>query len=284
MKDYLFDYVKPEFEDRPEKEEPDPALAGDISEGYRKSKKNLFLFNGFIVVWAMAIFTLRTPEYTLFGLRFDFQISAIPFLLFVGQFFFIYRTIIEFCLNLRSVRRRKIVQVDFVISFYLTLISTLALSAGFLNTSIISVFKFYGVFLGAIILSWVFIIPLMFLLMYIRLKVRIKKALNSVANAAIEAMAWSIGFSSLLSIIVVIALSIILFNYPNVSKYIWNQQVDMVQYVFSIFLFVAVLSIYFIRHGIFSFVFSPESDYFTSYSEDGSKIIHLRGTPKHPIL
>ena len=172
----------------------------EISDAYRKARRNTAIFCGISLAWSAAQFDLTSLNIGAAG-KVDLSNASIPTILSCVIIYTTVRCTIEFMMQSNEVRRWKLAQIDYRITLNLVRVSLLTIAAATASRSLETVVGVVVAALAFMFSYFVLVMALMLLLMPLRMYIRSRQGRISAASSAMEATAWSmfiVGVSYLL--------------------------------------------------------------------------------------
>ncbi len=254
----------------------------EISDAYRKARRNTSIFCGISLAWSAAQFDLTSLNIGAAG-KVDLSRASIPTILACVVIYTIVRCTIEFMMQSNEVRRWNLAQIDYKITLNLVRVSLLTISAATASRSLETVVGVVVAALAFIFSYFVLVLILMLILMPLRMYIRSRQGRISAASSAMEATTWSmliVGVSYLLLFITLGISGIKKIPYIELLPSIPNQISTI---IFATTAILITLSYFFeglILKKVFAFVpVMIERSYF---DENGRKIFSVEPNPEHP--
>lgn len=254
----------------------------EISDAYRKARRNTSIFCGISLAWSAAQFDLTALNISAAG-KVDLSGASIPTILACVIIYTIVRCTIEFMMQPNEVRRWSLAKIDYRITLNLVRVSLLTIAAATASRSLETVVGVVVAALAFIFSYFVLVMALMFILMPLRMYIRSRQGRISAASSAMEATAWSmfiVGVSYLLLFITLGFSAVKKIPYFELLPPIPNQISTI---IFATTAIIIIVSFFFegvILKKVFAFVpVMIERSYF---DENGKKIFSIEPNPAHP--
>lgn len=257
-------------------------LVLEISEGYRRSRRNTAIFCGISLAWAAAQFELKSLKIGAAGVV-DISGASIPILLAFIIVYMLLRMTTEYMMQSKEVRRWELAQFDYKITLNLIRISFLALAVTVFSRSIESVVTAIILavllILGYLILVWL----LMYIMMPLRMWVRLRQGKISAASSAIEATDLSMLVAAILFLGTFLYLGKTSFEF---IPFISNSDTPLDTNSIIIFVTVSCLVIlsWFFENPVLLKIFAFEPEYLVKETplENGRIGVSFKKNPNHP--
>lgn len=188
----------------------------EISEAYRKSRRNTSVFAGLTLAWASAQFEFSSIKLGSFG---DFTLTqfSIPFVLTIIILYSLFRCTIEYMMQPLEIRRWELAKLDYNVTLTIAVTSIFLLSASGMSRSLSTVLATLG-FIIILIVSFL-IITFILVMIFMPINMTFQKLTPkrrvrvSAARGAIESTAYASLLSGLLLIIAIIKVGIEVFSH-----------------------------------------------------------------------
>jgi hypothetical protein len=254
----------------------------EISDAYRKARRNTSIFCGISIAWSAAQFDLSSLNIGGAG-KVDLSGASIPTILASVIIYTIVSCTIEFMMQPNEVRRWSLAQIDYKITLNLVRVSLLTIAAASASRSLETVIGVVVAALAFIFSYFVLVMALMLILMPLRMYIRSRQGRISAASSAMEATAWSMFIVGVSYLLLFITLGFSAFNkmpYFELLPKIPNQISTIVFATTSIIITVSYFFEGVILKKVFAFVpVMIERSYF---DETGKKIFSIEPNPAHP--
>lgn len=272
----LFSYEPSQgFEEVPKEEPPDSNAGLCISDAASAARRNLMATCGLGIAWSTAQFTLADPKVEVVGLPLDLSNASYPIVLAVLICYFTARWLLEFSMMSRDVRRWRLAQIDFHVTWTIARVCMLAVAAGALDRSLWTVVR-VGLSLGLVALASVVLsVVLMFVLMPIRMWARARADKISAASAAFEALNWATYFSIWLTGVGILALGVASYAYPSLRHVIWSTPPSPIALSVLVLTLLLVFLSHWTMRPVIKRIFSTKPSYYTTRLPDGNLQIHF---------
>lgn len=186
----------------------------EITDAYRKARRNSSLFCGISIAWSAAQFDLKSLNIGAAG-KVDISAGSIPAILACAVIYTMVRCTLEFVMQPNETRRWNLAQIDYIITLNLVRISLLTVAAATAySRSIETVVGVTVVALAFIFSYFVLVGVLICIIMPIRMYSRSRQGRLSVASSAIESVSWSIFIVAILYLLSFIAL-----GFPTIRQF-----------------------------------------------------------------
>ena len=254
----------------------------EISDAYRKARRNTTIFCGISLAWAAAQFELNSLTIGAAG-KVDISNASVPTILACLILFSIGRCTIEFMMQTNETRRWNLAQIDYNVTLNLLRLSLLALAASSVSRSfetvagiaLVTLALFFSYFLLVFVATMIF--------MPIRMFIRSLSGRVSAASSAIESVVWSMFIVALLYIFLFAS-----FGFEFIQKIpLLNKlppippQISSV--IFTITAILILLSFFFEKRFLNKvFAFVPKMIERSYINEDGKKVFSIEPNPDHP--
>lgn len=282
---YFYSYVPTDnFPEVPEEEPSDPNEGRDLSASYRSSRRNLVVLSAVGLAWATAQFSVSNFQIKMLGTSLNLSNISVPVLLGVALLYLIVRWTMEFSMMERHIRRWPLAQLDFRIVFNISRFSLLAVTAGSMSRSLITVLGLIATLGALAVASVVLSILLMFVTMPIRMWARRRANVDSAANAASEALFWAGLFAVCLTVLSVISFGICIYHYPSLSGVFWSEPPSPVSLSVFIFTLVTVFLSHWLMNPVLTRIFAIRPGYRTKLDDDGNRVITFVDEQKEPLI
>jgi len=255
----------------------------EISDAYRKARRNTAIFCGISLAWSAAQFDLTSLNIGAAG-KVDLSNASIPTILSCVIIYTTVRCTIEFMMQSNEVRRWKLAQIDYRITLNLVRVSLLTIAAATASRSLETVVGVVVAALAFMFSYFVLVMALMLLLMPLRMYIRSRQGrIISVASSAMEATAWSmfiVGVSYLLLFITL--------GFSAVKKIPYFELLPSIPNQISTIIFATtaiIIAISYFFEGVMLkkvFAFVPVMIERSYFDENGKKIFSIEPNPAHP--
>ena len=257
-------------------------VALEITDAYRKARRNTSIFCGISLAWSAAQFDLKTLTIGTAG-KVDISNASIPIIIACLIIFAMSRCTIEFMMQPKEVRRWELAQIDYKITLNLLRLSLLTIAASSASRSLETV---VGVTLAAItFLLGYFVLVFIgtMILMPIRMFIRSLQGRISAASSASEAIAWSIFIVAFIYVFLFLSLGLSVFEkIPILNK------LPPIPHQVSTIIFAAmaiIIIVSFLYESVFLnlvFAFEPVMIERCYFDDNGKKIFSIEANPAHP--
>jgi len=254
----------------------------EITDAYRKARRNTAIFCGIGLAWSAAQFDLKSLDTSTVGIV-NISGASIPAIIACLIIYTIVQCTIEFMMQPDEIRRWRLAQVDYKITLNLVRVSLLALAASTVSRSIGTV---VGVALGSLAIIIVYgalAVLLTFIIMPIRVRIRSHKGRVSAASAAIESASWSIFIVSTIYVLFLIIVGLSpLMQLPIINLFPTGKNQASALF-FNITAFLIAVSIFIeVIANKKLYAFEPRTIVEESKFPDGTIGVTFRDNPKHP--
>ena len=222
-----------------------------VSSAYRTSRRILQAISIFSILWSIAQLEFKSISFDAIAFV-DLNIFSIPISLFFVTIFFSYHSVFDYLQQPILIRRSKHARVDFQITFYLMLISVLALSISIESRSVLSLLALLSLSIPFLFATTVIGIAVGFAYLFIRLKLFPRKG-KGIAAYVMSIFSMSKFIMKCVFVIILIIIGLLysftsIFNDLNFKPSILGVWSTIVGFSF-------VMATYTIRHGLFQRIF-----------------------------
>jgi len=253
----------------------------ETSEGFRKARGKLAIVSAVSIAWGAA--QIEIGAFTLAGITSNVTSSNTVFFgLLALLLYFGSRTSLEFAMQEVDVRRWRLAQLDFHLSFILFRVSLLILSVSIVNRDQSVAFKaISGVLIFFLIFLVVFVaIYFIFSLVYVTFRTAVLN--GSAATSVFMSMGYSMAISFMIMIIIIID-QVYSFGYFSFIPRFLPLNGSLVHTIFlSVVLITLFLSFFradILLHPLFAYVPKRIGEH---YTEDGRQFYKEDWNPEHP--
>lgn len=258
----------------------------EISDAYRKSRRNISIVCGISLAWAAAQFELKSLIIGAAGVV-DISGASISILLVFTISYMLLRLTIEFVMQTKEVRRWKLAQFDYRITLNLVRISFLALAVTTFTRSIeavvTTIIAAVFIILSYFIVVFILVAPIHYLLMPLIMRIRWRQGRRSGASIAIEAADWSILIGVIFYVGLLLYFGKATFEYlPFIGDLV--SLADMNSIIVFVVVFSIVIFSWFFENTLLKkiFVFEPKYNFEMTPLEDGKIGVSWPENPNHP--
>ena len=282
---YLFSYVPPEpLPEMPKDEPPDPNENRVLPEAVRVARRSLLIVCGLCLAWASAQFVIIDSKIVVAGVSMEFKGASIPIVLAVVLLYLTVRWGIEFAMMPRHVRRWPLARFDFNMVFLIARFSLLALAAGVLDQSLLTVALVIALVGLLVIVSGLLTGLLMFVTMPIRMRARSLAGRPSAANAAYEALVWAILFAIVITASAIVVMGVASYRYAPLRDAMWHSPPHPVALSVFILTLITVSLIGIMLIPVINRIFAEPPGYYTERDSSGGLRFCFTENKKEPLV
>jgi len=254
----------------------------EISDAYRKTRRNTSIFCGISLAWSAAQFEVTSLNIGAAG-KVDLSVASIPTIFACAILYTIVRCTIEYMMQSNEVRRWSLAQLDYKITLNIVRASLLALSVATASRSLETV---VGVVVAAIVLIFLYfllVLAFMFIFMPMMMYIRFRQGRISAASSANEATAYS-----MITVGVLYLLLFVTLGFSAVKNIPYFEYLPPIPNEVSTIIFAAtaiIITISFFYEGVLLrkvFAFVPVMIERSYFDENGREIFSVEPNPEHP--
>lgn len=281
----LFTYVPPAPPPEMPRDEPvDPNEGRALTDPYRGARRAVVASCAFCLAWATAQFSTDDLSVEVAGISLNLENASVPILLGIALVYFAARSVLEYGMMARHVRRWPLAQWDFRMVSVLVRLSLMILAAGALDRSSRSLITVGATLSGLLISTALLGFLLLFFTMPIRLRARKRAGAVSVASAAAEAVAWALVFAVGGTVLITIVTAGASYWHEPVRQAVWHGVPD--PFALSVFglLSIAIFLSPWLLRPLYTRLFAERPPYWTERLENGDLALHWIGRTKERLF
>lgn len=263
----------------PKDEPPDPCENRALSDAYRDSRRNLVVICGLSLAWSTAQFAVDDTRIDLAGISIDLKYSSIPLLLVTILSYLTIRWVIEFAMMPRHVRKWPLARLDFRLVSIAARFSLLAITAGALDQSLLTIARV----IGALVILALLSVVGTFVLMFITVPIRMFKK-KSAAAGAIEGIFWAGFVAIVLNVAATIGFGIASYTNEPLRNLVWAKPPDPVALAFFVSSLVSVFLSHWLLTPVINRLFAIRPPYYTERTPEGGLVQTFVSREQEPLL
>jgi hypothetical protein len=274
----------------PKDEPPDPSAERSLPDSVRTARRNLVAACGLCLAWSSAQFALANNQIDVAGTSVDLKDTSIPLLLGILLVYLTIRWGFEFAMMPRNLRRWPLAQLDFRMVLVIARIALVAVAAGALNRSLLTVVGALGILVLLAIVSFILTLLLTFIITPLRMwsRVRMRARASEKKFSAFwtvyESLILAGAFSVFLSIISITSFAIASYYFEDLQSVIWHVPPDPLALSIFVFFLIAVFLSHWLFKPIIAHLFAERPPYYTERAPDGRLLMHIIPKKKEPLL